>query len=192
METDAVLLCYRGGFLGWLAVWTAIGTPRFLWAGLSWMSSHSLDLYWLLLASGWLLVTALQFVVATFWLDRHEHTALECNNDLRAMPDLSVWLLLHYLATIGAHEFAYGEWPGWWTLAWRVVYIVGVPGVLLWSRNTKWLYALAGAGFGLASGLLFAALLLVLWLPRIHDANATVYAVYDWARSALRRPRSYE
>ncbi len=71
MKTDTVLLCYRGGFLGWLLVNAVISVPRFLWAGVGWVASYEAELYWWFLASGWFFVVAAHYTISSLWLDRH-------------------------------------------------------------------------------------------------------------------------
>lgn len=192
METDAVLLCYKGGMLGWALVRTAVGLPALLWAGVSYSSTTERTLDWTLLAAGWPLVVALQYMAASFWLDRHAHTALpglKCNNDIRAMPDLSMWLLAHYVVVMCVHELVAARWPGLWGHLRRLLYLVAVPAVLVWSGNTTVPYALAGAGFGAATGLICAALLVAVWLPRLDAAVALVRAPPPPDAAAAHTPR---
>jgi hypothetical protein len=177
MKTDTVLLCYRGGFLGWLLVNAVISVPRFLWAGVGWVASYEAELYWWFLASGWFFVVAAHYTISSLWLDRHAESIADlplCTNDLHAMPCLTVWLTVHYLIVICTHDFASRRWPTLYNTAWHLLYLIAVPVVLVWTRNTTALFALAGAGFGAASGLLFAATLLVVWLPALEDLNAAV------------------
>lgn len=197
MKTDTVLLCYRDGFFGWLLMNATISVPRFLWAGISWVASYDMELYWWLLSAGWAFVIAAQYTASTFWLDRHASAVAKlplCSNDLRPMPCLSVWLTVHYLVVICVHEFVSHIRPSLWSTAWRLIYLVGVPAVMVWMRNTTVLFALAGAGFGAASGVLFSVVLITVWLPALDDLNAAVQdaKAYIMALLALRKNRIEE
>lgn len=176
MQTDVVKTCFRAGFYGWLLVQFAIGVPRFLWAGLAWMASYETSLYWVLMSAGWAFVIGAQFMTASVWLDRHQPppSDTECNNSRQSMPDLTTWMLVHYMIIICLDDFHRHRRAPWWGWAIRVAYLIGVPAVLVWSTNTTIPFALAGMGFGAATGLLFMFLFLGLWLPRIDDASAVL------------------
>lgn len=179
MQADVVSICYKAGFFGWVLVQAAIGVPRFLWAGLSWMSTVDTSLYWLLLASSWAFVIGAQYLAASFWLDKKQVTPSKCNNNRSAMPDLTMWLLAHYIVIIYTHEFAIGARPRWWAVLLRLVYLIGVPAILVWTQNTTIPFALAGAGFGVTSGLLCAVLLWTIWIPRLPEMENIIREAKD-------------
>jgi len=169
--SDDIRLCYRAGGLGWAAVQLALAAPAALWAGLSYMASITRDAYHILLAANWALVVALHYLVAAGWNAREGGApTAACNNNLRAMPDLTVWLLVHYAVLGEVHRRIIGVRASWLGAASTVAHLVLPPAVLLWTDNTRPLYALAGAGLGLASGALFCAALVGVLLPALVGA----------------------
>ena len=180
-------LCYRGGVLGWVAVQLALAAPAFVWACLSYLASLTCDAYHILLAGNWMLVAALHYLVAVGWNAREGGAPLDaCNNNLRAMPDLAVWLLVHYALLAEVHRRLTYAPATWYGLACTLAHLVLPPAVLLWTHNTRPLYALAGAGLGLASGALFCALLLCVLLPALGGLTAArLAAEHDAAQPQL-------
>jgi hypothetical protein len=164
---DVVLICYQWGFAGWMLVMLALSWGRGLWTGATWYACRAGQLHVVMMAATGLASMALQYTVATLLL-RGDTPYPACNNNPRAFPDMAVWLLYHYWTLAAAHELYSGRvsWS-WLRAARRVAELLGVPVVLIYTGNTTWAYAAAGAGFGTAMGLLSAVLLLVLWAPRM-------------------------
>ena len=176
-DSDVVLICYQWGFFGWLLVSAALVWGRGLWLGAAWFACRAGQLHVLALAATGVASWALQYTVATLLLHGTPPYPA-CNNNVRAAPDLAVWLLYHYWTLATAHELYVGRvaWS-WLRAARRLAEIILVPVVLVLSGNTTWAYAAAGAGFGVAVGILSALLLLVLWAPRF----ATLAPLIRWA-----------
>lgn len=167
MQTDEVRICFEWGFLGWALVSAALTWGRGLWLGLSWYAVRVGELYWLMATATGIASWAAQYVVATVLLDGTPPFP-ECNNNIRAAPDLAVWLLYHYWTLTVVHERYVGiVWASWWTCIYRVAVGVAIPVILVVTGNTTWAYAAYGVGFGVAMGLLSAVLLTVVWAPRI-------------------------
>lgn len=172
-STDEVRICYQWGFLGWALVYAALTWGRGLWLGAAWYACRAGELYWLLVAATGLASWAVQYAVASALLSGAPPYPA-CNNNVRASPDLAVWLLFHYTTLAVVHEGAVGRFPGWGVAGRRLAACIAVPGVLIATGNTTWAYAAIGAGFGVALGLLASALLLVVWAPRLDRAQAAL------------------
>jgi len=170
-DVDEVRICYQWGFLGWALVSGALATGKGLWLGAWWYACRFGDLY----VSAMLLTAAfswaVQFVVATFLLS-DDPPFPECNNNVRSTPDLAVWLLYHYWTMEVVHEFYWQRPWSMWVSARRLAVGVAVPVVLVVTGNTTWLHALYGALFGTAIGLMSAALMLMVWVPRLADVSS--------------------
>lgn len=168
-DSDVVVVCYQWGFVGWLLVSAALTWGRGLWLGAAWYACRAGRLYWIALAATGVASWALQYTVATLML-RGAPPYPACNNNVRAAPDLAVWLLYHYWTLAIVHEAYHRRLlVSWLRTARRVAEAVGVPLILVLTGNTTWAYAAEGAGFGVAMGALSALLLLALWTPRMAD-----------------------
>jgi hypothetical protein len=166
-STDVVAICYQWGFFGWLLVSAALGWGRGLWLGATWYACRAGQLYWIALAATGAASWALQYTVATLLL-RGEPPYPACNNNIRAAPDLAVWLLYHYWTLAIVHDAYHGRLlASWLRTVRRIAEAVCVPLILVYTGNTTWAYAAEGAGFGVAMGVLSALLLLALWMPRM-------------------------
>ena len=175
-DSDVVVVCYQWGFVGWCLVSFALTWSRGLWLGASWYACRAGQLYWLFLVLTGIASWALQYTVATLLL----HGAPPypaCNNNVRASPDLAVWLLYHYWTLAVIHDAYNGRMlASWLRTGRRILEGVAVPVILVLTGNTTWTYAAEGAAFGVAMGLLSALLLLLVWLPRMH----TIALYVDW------------
>lgn len=168
MKTEVIELCYPAGLAGWAAMQWAVATPLFLWAAA--YGSYRQWGYRAALSANWALVVALHYLVAVGWDARQGGAPLaECNNNLRAMPDKAMWLLLHYLVLEEISRRWRREPLSWFGVASTLVHLVLVPAALLWTRNTRPLYALAGAGLGVASAALCGAVLVVVVAPALAE-----------------------
>jgi hypothetical protein len=167
-----VSLCYTGGFLGWLVLVFTIGIPYIIWGGLAWLSWVTWDVYWTLLSLGSAQVIATQYLVSTLWFDKMQKSPdSTCNNNIRALPDLLVWLTAHYIVVMFAHDFAVRRPLRLWMVLQRAAALAVVIVVLVLMHNTTVAYAFVGVGFGVATGVLFSVLLLVVWVPRMCVVN---------------------
>ena len=176
MAVDEVRVCYPLGFFGWALVYTALGAPRLLWAGLAWYGVRCAELYFLVLWASSAVAFALQYTAAAYLFDQPAVTALSCNNNVRAAPDLTVLLALQYTVVAEVHDRWVGAPWSWWVFARRVLFAaVAVPVVLVLTENTTWAHAAEGAGFGVATGGVVAAAIYVVLVPRLHEVCVPRY-----------------
>lgn len=189
---DVASVCYAWGYVGWALVWMALSSGKSMWLSLGWLASRTQELYfWAVCATGAFSFTA-QWILSTLvFLSPGELPS--CSSNIRAAPDLTVWLLWHFWVLAFAHErFFAVEWS-WWVAARRVLCAVLVPVVLVLSGNSRWEYVGVGAACGLGAGVLCAALCLFVWLPRMPDVaqythELGIFHHADMLRAYHRRP----
>jgi hypothetical protein len=147
-------------------VWFAIGVGRSLWAGVWWYAIRAVDLHLMLVSATSVLAMVLQYSAAAYLFAQPTRDDAACNNNVRAAPDLSVWLLAQYLTIAEVHDRWAGVQWSWPVVAYRVVIGVGAPLTLVLTANTTWAWAAEGVAFGVATALIAVAVLLTVVEPR--------------------------
>jgi hypothetical protein len=188
MTSDALVFCYRGGFLGWLLVRLALLSPQAMWYGLAWFAARTHELYfWVLALSYWLSFGFHYLSTAFLWSTTDKSNACGEPIQTAGLLRFEVVALYHYLVMAQLHELFHNIPFDWGVFIRRIVVAVFVPAVLIWSDNTNWQFALAGCLLGVAGGALAAASASFYWMPR-----APLFLLW-WTGSAATpfKPRWY-
>lgn len=180
MTIWASFICYPAAGLGWILTWMALGLPNGLWAGYFYAACRDGELYFAVGALTAMPTFLLYYMIAAL-SNPHEPdpygpvtvvSEIVCKGNYDYfLPDLATALLFHFWVLCETQELCLRIRVSAWSRIKRLMYLVGVPLVVVWGKNATPLNALYGALLGSASGVLMSALLSVVILPRLEDLS---------------------
>ena len=173
--TYSYVLCFKGGLFGWLASWLALNAGSGLWAGYAFLACYMGELYFLLGAAAGLATLIVQYMFATLYDVRLPAPfgpvgMSVCGGQYSGVyPSLGAAMLYQFWIMITMHDAHLGIRVTLFTRAKRVLLLVFVPLILVWMGNATGRNAGYGIALGVVVGVIMAAMLLLVWMPRIAD-----------------------
>jgi len=175
VQTYVYPICFRGGLFGWALTWLALSMGQGLWLGYAFLAFYLGELYFVMGASAGLVTVVIQFIFGTLYAPHMPSPFDPLSSTLCAggytglLPSLAIAMLAEFWVICVLHDLHLHMRTSWLAHLKRLLILIVVPIIVVWSYNATYLNALYGALLGLAIGQIVGSLLLLVWLPRFMD-----------------------
>jgi len=178
ITVKAYLVCYRAGYIGYILMLFGLAAGANLWAGYAYMATHHGELLFVTGLMSGLVTAGVQYMLATllkpqlpdpFGVPGEDI----CGGDYHGLlPSLSVCLLYHFWVMCWTHELYLGlPRPSVMAVVRRLILLVGIPALVIWSFSSTWTNMAYGIALGMAGGMVTSSLIHLVLLPRMPEVS---------------------